>query len=721
MINYCAQKIEKQTVKNKKMEDKKVEETKEEIIFLTYDIETFLSIFCVVFKYRGRYKTFEISERKDQYEELIAFLKEGALKRWFFTGFNNVRFDGQVLQWLIEAKEPFKKLTGKTKAKHIMEFAQSVITKINNKEFPPYQESKLSCQQLDLFLQSHYNNRARSTSLKWLEYSMNWKKIQDLPYKFDEVLEIDKFDEVIDYCHNDVDATEEFFKKSEKLIQLRFTQQSENPHLELFNKSDSSIGEALFLDLMSEKLDIEKSKLKKMQTRRKTIELKDIILPYIQFETPEFNSVLEFFKEQVITEDTKDAFKHLMIFDEGEYFYGLGGLHFARGNSIFQSDDEKIVLSIDFASFYPNISIKNKFFPEHLSEAFCVLYEELFEKRKLIPKSNPQNTAIKLLLNSAFGKGGDEYSFLYDKLFQMAITVNGQLILSMLCEQLSKVDGVKIVMANTDGLELIVPKNKKREVYNTCVSIENLTQLQLEYSVYDKLFTRDINNYLGIDTDGKIKTKGAFEIDVELHKNRSQRIVQIAVMRYFVYNVPVEETIKNHLSVGNYGKIENQGIYDFCIGKKIQSNQHYTLEKEDGELIKTVDDKVIRFYVSSNGDYLRKNYSDGRKEITVGGSKIKMFMDYYDSKNYEIDYEYYINQTFKIIHSVDGTEERLENERKALIEQKKREREEDNYLKFIILKTPTQLQYNSYWRQYLADIHGEPEEIRPSKTKTVLQ
>jgi len=699
------------------MEDKKVEENKEQIIFLTYDIETFLSIFCVVFKYQGRYKTFEISERKDQYEELIAFLKEGALKRWFFVGFNNCRFDAQVLQWLMEAKDSFKKLTGKTKAKHIMEFAQSVIEKINRKEFPPYQESKLSCQQLDLFLQNHYNNRARSTSLKWIEYSMNWKKVQDLPYKFDEVLEIDKFDDIILYCHNDVDATEEFFKKSEKLVELRFTQQMENPHLELFNKSDSSIGEALFLDLMSEKLDIEKSKLKKMQTRRKTIELKDIILPYIKFETPEFNSVLDFFKEQIITEDTKDAFKHLMVFDEGDYFYGLGGLHFARGNSIFNSNEKEIVLSIDFASFYPNISIKNRFYPEHLSEAFCVLYEELFEKRKLIPKSNPQNTAIKLLLNAAFGKGGDEYSFLYDKLFQMAITVNGQLILSMLCEQLSKIEGVKIVMANTDGLELIVPKDKKREVYNTCVSIENLTELQLEYSVYDKLFTRDINNYLGIDTNGKLKMKGAFEIDVEMHKNRSQRIVQIAVMRYFIHNVPVEETVKNHLSVGNYGKIENQGIYDFCIGKKIQSNQNYTLEDNQENIIKNINDKVIRFYVSNNGDNLRKNYNDGRKEITVGGSKITMFMDYYDSKNYEIDYDYYINQAFRIIHSVDGTEERLEAERKALIEQKKKEREQENYIKFCIDKIPTQLQYSNYNREWLQEKYGIPAEIKPSKTK----
>jgi hypothetical protein len=688
-------------------------------IFLKYDIETYLSIFCVVFKYEGRYKTFEISERKDEYQELVAFLKQGATKRWFFVGFNNCRFDAQVLQWLIDAKESFKQLKGKTKAKHIMEFAQSVIEKINNKEFPPYQESQISFQQLDLYLQSHFNNRARATSLKWLEYSMNWKKIQDLPYKFDEVLPVDKFDDVIKYCINDVDATEEFFYKSEQLVRLRFSQQSENPHLELFNKSDSTIGELLFLDMMSEKLQIEKKHLKKMQTRRKEINLSDVILPYIEFSTPEFKSILEFFKNQVITENTKDAFKHCILFDGMEYFYGLGGLHAARNNSIFESDDENIILSVDFASFYPNISIRNRLYPEHLSESFCILYEELFEKRKLIPKSNPQNTAIKLLLNSSFGKAGDEYSFLYDKKFQMAITVNGQLILSMLCERFSQIEGVKMLMVNTDGCELIVPRKKRKEVYNVCLEMEKLTQLQLEYNTYKKLFTRDINNYLALDLNNKVKTKGTFEIDVDYHKNRSQRIVPIAIKRYFIDGIPVEDTIKNHLSCGDYDNIENQGIYDFCIGKKIQSNQHYTLEKENSELIKTIEEKVIRFYVANSDIYLKKNYSDGRKEVTVGGNSIKMFMDYYESSDYEIDYDYYIKEAYKIIHTVDGTEERLEKERREERERIKLQKEEENYLAYCVNKIPTQRQFDLYKKDWLIEKYGTPNEIKPSKIKTL--
>ena len=688
-------------------------------IFITYDIETYLSIFCAVFKFKDRYKIFEISERKDETLELIAFLKEGAEKKWFFCGFNNVRFDAQVLQFIIEAKQSFLKLSGKTKAKHLMEFAQKVIEKINKKEFPPYREEQLSNLQIDLYLQSHYNNPARATSLKWLEFSMNWKKIQDLPYKFNEELLADKFDDVIKYCCNDTDATQIFFNKSQKLIELRFTQQAENPHLSVLNKSDSSIGEILFLDMMSEKLGIEKSILKKKQTHHSSIKLKDVILPYIKFETPEFNSVLEFFKEQEIT-STKDVFKHMMVYDNLEYFYGLGGLHSARGNSIYESDEENIVLSIDFSSFYPNISIRNRFFPKHLSEEFCNLYEQLYDKRKLIPKSNPQNTAIKLLLNSCYGKSGDTYSFLYDKFFQMSITVNGQLILSMLCEQLSLIKGVRIILANTDGLEAVVPVSKKRAVYDICVAIEKLTKMELEYSVYNKLCIRDINNYLGIDKEGKLKTKGAFEIDVELHKNRSQRIVQIATKRYFVDNVPVEETVKNHLTSGNYDKIENQGIYDFCIGKKIQSNQHYTLETPEGEVLRNVDDKVIRFYASTDGDYLKKNYSDGRTEVTVGGNKVSMFMDYYESENYNIDYDYYIREVYKIINEVNGTNARLEQEARERREKAKLEKEEENYVKYCVEKIPTTLQYSNFRRDWLIEKYGEPAEIKPSKTKSSI-
>lgn len=737
--------------------------------FIIYDIETFKNFFCVVFKYEDRYKTFEISDRKDDSVSLIDFLKNSCSKEWYFVGFNNVRFDAQVLQWMIDKEEDFRKRTPYEKYTGIYNFAQKVVQATSNKEFPPYPEYKIQFKQIDLFLQNHYNNVARSSSLKWIEYSLNWKKIQDLPYKHDAFLGEEVLDNVITYCINDVDATEQLFFKSEKLIELRFAQQEENPDLNLLNKSDSSVGEMLFLQMMAEKLNTSPKSLKKKQTHHKKIHLKDVILPYVKFKTPEFNSVLEFFKNTTI-ESTNGAFKHVVEYDGIEYVYGTGGLHASVSNEIVQETDDEMILDLDVASYYPNLSIRNKFYPKHLSKEFCELYEEIFDKRKKIPKSNPQNKSLKLLLNSIYGKSGDIYSFVYDKFFQMCITVNGQLLLSMLAEQMSFIDGVTVFYANTDGITLKVKKDEtvKSKVYNIWKWWEGFTKLTLEHAVYKKMIIRDVNNYIAEMEDGSLKYKGAFEIDVELHKNRSQRIVPIAVKRHFIDNVPVEDTIKNHLTSGDYGEIENQGIYDFCIGKKIKSNQRYTLEKkvdrrlpkhdskeekeafliENGweerdknewindyedfsekkgygltpsyrrcvdlvypeyEVVEEIDDKVIRFYVSEGGLFLNKNYDDGRKEVTVGGNKVQLFMDYKEKEDYNIDYQYYIDEAYKIIHDVDGTNERLEAERKRKREEEKRKKEYEKFKKYCLDKQPTERQLELYGKDWLIKKYGKPE------------
>lgn len=743
-------------------------------VFIDYDIETFLKIFCVVFKYNNRYLTFEISERKNDIIPLIQFLRKGIKAGWFFSGFNCVRFDAQILQWMLDENR-----TNIT-SEEIHAFAQKVIEKANKKEFPPYPEYKLQMKQIDLFLQNHYNNPNRSTSLKWLEFSMNWGKVQDLPYKHDADLSIDVFDPIIKYCKNDVDATSEFRVKSRKMIELRFAQHEANPDLNLLNKSDSSVGEALFLDLMANKLDIKKSILKKKQTYHKKIHLKDVILPYISFKTPEFNSVLEHFKSVTVTSDEPN-FKHVQPYQGIDYVYGVGGLHASLSNEIVEEDENHILLDIDAASFYPHLSFKNNFYPKHLSQEFCVLYQEKYNERKQIPKSNPQNTSLKLLLNSLYGKSGDIYSFVYDRNFMMSITVNGQLLLTMLAERMSFIDGVTVFYANTDGITLKVNKLKKKEVFKVWKWWEKLTSIQLEHAVYKKMILRDVNNYISILEGDKVKLKGAFEIDVDYHKNRSQRIVPIAVKRYFTHNVPVEETIKQHLiHKKNYGKIENQGIFDFCIGKKIKHNQKYSLEKKTGlelpnheskeekqdfiesygwkefeqnkwgideegklrgftdayrtclrqvypeyEKVEEIDDKVLRFYVSTDGLQLNKNYSDGRVEITVGGSKVTKFMDFYESDDYKIDYDYYIAEAYKIIHEVDGTNEKLaiEAKKKREIEkankerereEKLRKRQEEMFVKYCVQNPlgPTKNQYEKYQADWLIEKYGIPQVIR---------
>ena len=66
--------------------------------------------------------------------------------------------------------------------------------------------------------------------------------------------------------------------------------------INLFSASEPRISKELFGYYLSNLLNIPKSELKRMRTYRETIKFKDIILPYINFKSPEFNVLLDRFK-----------------------------------------------------------------------------------------------------------------------------------------------------------------------------------------------------------------------------------------------------------------------------------------------------------------------------------------------------------------------------------------------------------------------------------------
>lgn len=246
----------------------------------------------------------------------------------------------------------------------------------------------------------------------------------------------------------------------------------------------------------------------------------------------------------------------------------------------------------------------------------------------------------------------------------MSITLNGQLLLSMLCEQLADIS--QILQANTDGVTIKIHKSKMDRMYEICKEWEDLTQLELEYAEYSKMVIRDVNNYMAVYTNGKIKYKGTFEIDKEMkgelqyHKNHSNRIVPLAVKRYFVDNIPVETTIKNHLTVGDYDTIKNYGIYDFlaCVKAKNSPKKgkpEFILMNLKGEKVLQ---SINRYYISTDGDTFIKRYKNGDIQQVEAhpergrGYKVTIMNKYFTSDNYNIDYSYYIKEANKIINNI---------------------------------------------------------------------
>jgi len=92
-----------------------------------------------------------------------------------------------------------------------------------------------------------------------------------------------------------------------------------------------------------------------------------------------------------------------VIVDGLQYDYGTGGIHASIESEAVFSDDEKIIVDQDVASYYPNLAIKNTLYPEHLGEHFCAIYEEVYNQRKQYAKGTPENAMMKLALNGVYG------------------------------------------------------------------------------------------------------------------------------------------------------------------------------------------------------------------------------------------------------------------------------------------------------------------------------
>jgi len=277
-----------------------------------------------------------------------------------------------------------------------------------------------------------------------------------------------------------------------------------------------------------------------------------------------------------------------------------GGLHTENGPKIFEADEEHEIIDWDVSSYYPAIIINNGRYPRHLGKEFLQGYKTMFEKRlELKPLAKKDKKikgivgALKLAVNSVYGKSSDIQSWIYDRQLTMFTTITGELSLMMLIEAY-ELAGINVISANTDGVTIRIKKSLIPKMHELNAWWSKLTGYELERADYQKIIFSTVNDYLAIKTDGEIKKKGDFLTDFELHKNKSARVVPLALEQYFVRNIPVATTIRSH-SV----------IFDFCLRQKASKDFHYEgVDRATGE--KTVYNKLIRYYISNTGEKLLK-------------------------------------------------------------------------------------------------------------------
>ncbi len=557
----------------------------------TYDLETYPNIFTCSVKHleTGDRRTFEISDRKNETADLARLL--GVLSgQSSFVGFNNEGFDYPILHFFMQDH-----MNGIDHT-HLYTKAMQII-KGDSFRHTVWPDNRY-IRQIDLFKINHFDNVARSTSLKMLEFNMRSANIEDLPFPVGTILTDDQKDVLIHYNEHDVDETEKFLLECWGAIDLR-TDLSQQYETDFTNHNDTKIGKDIFIMKLEQNRqgvcwDYSSGRKQPRQTHRPQIHLRDVILPQVEFVRPEFNNVLNRLRSTTITE-TKGVFEDMVAVVDGFHFvFGLGGIHGSVDPCIVRSDDDHVIIDLDVTSYYPSLAISNNIYPAHLGELFVDIYSGIKAERVKHDKKSPISKALKLALNGVYGDSNNQYSPFYDPQYTMTITINGQLLLCMLAEWLMTIDGLQMIQINTDGLTVKVPRDRVDIVMGNAREWEKLTGLELEDVNYKAMYIRDVNNYIGGYEDGSLKRKGAYEYKREWHQNHSMLIVPKAAEAALVYGVPVATFIRSCVD-----------IYDFCKRVKVPRASHLVMVDSATQQEQPCQN-ITRYIISNNGGDLVK-------------------------------------------------------------------------------------------------------------------
>lgn len=336
-----------------------------------------------------------------------------------------------------------------------------------------------------------------------------------------------------------------------------------------------------------------------------------------------------------------------VVIDGFRFDFGVGGIHGSVSDKVISENKGWKLIDHDFSSFYPNMAISNRIYPEHLSEKFCDIYKDMYDQRKSYPKASSENAMLKLALNGTYGKSNDKCSVFYDPKFTMSITVNGQLTLCLLIDMWYRAGlSFKIIQCNTDGVTIAVKRNEHDLMQKVMDELQALVKLTLESVEYSKMAIRDVNSYLAVYTNGKVKRKGAYQYEgLGWHQNHSSLVIPMAAEAQMLQGIPVSDFIENHAK-------NPDNKWDFMLRTKVPRSSKLYMVMEDGTEIQQ--QNICRYYPCKTGGKLVKVMPP----LEEGGELRRLSLDKewnvktcnnIEDFGSDIDLDYYISKAEKLL------------------------------------------------------------------------
>jgi hypothetical protein len=432
------------------------------------------------------------------------------------------------------------------------------------------------------------------------------------------------------YLYHRLDTIIELFKLLNQLTQTRDYFVNLYNKTELYGYTNNKLTEFV---IANELRYVENNK------RQPVLQEYSYIAPsYIKFESKQLNelfntvtSVKYLLNEKGTLKGTKD--KIVVTVDNRNYNIGLAGLHSCEKNVALMCKQDRIIREYDVTSFYPSIIINNGLFPQLIGKDFLIVYKNLVEKRIVAKRlgNMAEADALKLVINSIFGKFLTNYSRLYAPECFLNVVLTGQLVLLMLIERLTSAK-ISVLSANTDSVIVECSKSDylilDKLIDNWCKQ----TNLQVAQKDYDYVFIKDVNNVLKINKQYLDQNKdsfcgtGVFALYNSfynshyrmLQKNNNNLAVVSWIMMIMAYGLSlndIEHELANYLFYGMRVWLTTQYVPggaqqgDVYVGQVLQyyhsktSNLAPITDVSSGEVIKGTENCKAVINIDYNNDH----------------------------------------------------------------------------------------------------------------------
>ena len=395
-------------------------------------------------------------------------------------------------------------------------------------------------------------------SLKTYAGRMHYPSMVDMPFAHDQDLKPNELSILEKYCLNDLGVTEALYKTQLERVALRVKMGAEYG-LDLRSKSDAQCAEAI----LKNRLGIWFTNIVIPRTVRYTapyfIQTKNADVKALQYNLEETIFQIDQANGAPVAPDWMEELQHV---GRGSYQVGIGGLHSTHDHNLHLITTEKLLISdFDVASYYPELILSCGLG----NQRFLTEYGNIKETRMLAKRegNKVEANSLKIVLNGVGGKLNSVYSAFYAPNMFLAMVLTGQLNLLCLIADLDDIKGVTVLSANTDGIMVSFPPSTRTRIDKVLKANIKRTGFEYEETPYSQIALKDVNNYIAIGLDGKVKIKGIYSEGCVWSpgniagKNPTMYVCTLLTLEYLQHGLHPSKAINKFRKMKDYVTIRN--------------------------------------------------------------------------------------------------------------------------------------------------------------------